>query len=45
MKKEKLVDFKPIHLKELSFEVEKLIVKKEKEQKKIFKKIRKVFRF
>jgi hypothetical protein len=44
MKKEKLDDLKPMHLKKLSFDVEKLIVKKEKEQKKIFKKIRKVFK-
>ncbi len=40
----KTFDFKPIHLKKLSFEVEKLVEKKEKEQKKIFSKIKKVFK-
>ena len=39
----KTFDFKPTHLKKLSFEVNKLAEKKEKEQKKIFNKIKKIF--
>ena len=44
MKKEKTFDFKPTHLKKLSLDVEKLVEKKEQEQKKIFSKMRKVFK-
>lgn len=45
MKKEKIEDFRPTHLKTLRFKVEKLILQKEKEQKKIITKIKKVFKF
>jgi len=45
MKKEKIFEFKPKHLKKLSLEVEKLITKKEQEDNKIFKKIKKVLDF
>jgi len=45
MKKEKIVDFRPIQLKKLSLEVEKIMEKKEKDDRKIFKKIKKIFKF
>ena len=44
MKKNKTFDFKPTHLKGLSLRVERLVIKKEKEQKRIFTKMKKVFK-
>ena len=41
----KRFDFKPVHLERLSLRVKKLVEKKEEEDKKIIKKIKKVFRF
>ena len=41
----KTFDFKPKHLKRLSLKVEKLLEKKEGVNSKVFKKIKKLFKF
>lgn len=44
MKRDKIFDFKPTHLQELSLRIKILTGKKEQEEKKIFNKIKKVFK-
>lgn len=43
MKDNRGFDFKPVHLIKLRSKVEKLLVKKKREDKKIFKKLKNIF--
>jgi hypothetical protein len=45
MREKKELDFKPIRLQKLKLDIDKLLAKKEREKRKIFKKFRDIFKY